>query len=121
MTATTDRAPASKKMRYQQCIGLAIEYEMMRDERVFAMGQDLTTLGGQFGLSRGLIDKFGHNRVRDTGIVETFIVGAACGAAIGGVDGSGHRRRVVPASEWSGDQLDPSGRGWLQVRVHQGD
>lgn len=84
MTATMDRAPASKKMRYQQCIGLAIEYEMVRDERVFAMGQDLTTLGGQFGLSRGLIDKFGHNRVRDTGVVETFMVGAACGAAIGG-------------------------------------
>jgi pyruvate/2-oxoglutarate/acetoin dehydrogenase E1 component len=84
MTATMDRAPASKKMRYQQCIGLAIEHEMLRDERVFAMGQDLTTLGGQFGLSRGLIDKFGHNRVRDTGVVETFMVGAACGAAHGG-------------------------------------
>ena len=84
MMATTDQARTTRKMRYQQCIGLAIEHEMARDERVFAMGQDLTTLGGQFGLSRGLIDRFGHNRVRDTGIVETFMVGAACGAAIGG-------------------------------------
>lgn len=74
----------TKTLRYQQCIGLAIEEEMRRDERVFAMGQDLTTLGGQFGLSRGLIDKFTENRVRDTGIVETFMIGAACGAAIGG-------------------------------------
>jgi pyruvate dehydrogenase E1 component beta subunit len=77
-------AVPTKKLRYQQCIGLGIEQEMTRDERVFAMGQDLTTLGGQFGLSRGLIDKFGVNRVRDTAIVETFMVGAACGAAIGG-------------------------------------
>jgi pyruvate/2-oxoglutarate/acetoin dehydrogenase E1 component len=73
-----------KRLRYQQAIGLAIEEEMLRDERVFAMGQDLSTLGGQFGLSRGLIDKFGQNRVRDSSIVETFMIGAACGAAIGG-------------------------------------
>lgn len=84
MTATLDVTAPMQKLRYQQCIGLAIEQEMLRDERVFAMGQDLTTLGGQFGLSRGLIEKFGVNRVRDTAIVETFMVGAACGAAIGG-------------------------------------
>jgi pyruvate dehydrogenase E1 component beta subunit len=74
----------TKKLRYQQAIGVAIEEEMRRDPRVFAMGQDLTSLGGQFGLSRGLIDHFGAERVRDTGIVETFMVGAACGAALGG-------------------------------------
>ena len=71
-------------MRYQQAIGIAIEEEMKRDSRVFAMGQDLTSLGGQFGLSRGLIDSFTQNRVRDTGVVETFMVGSACGAALGG-------------------------------------
>ena len=75
---------ATKKLRYQQAIGLAIEEEMKRDSRVFAMGQDLTSLGGQFGLSRGLIDSFTENRVRDTGVVETFMVGSACGAALGG-------------------------------------
>jgi pyruvate/2-oxoglutarate/acetoin dehydrogenase E1 component len=74
----------TKKLRYQQAISLAIEEEMQRDPRVFAMGQDLTSLGGQFGLSRGLIDKFSENRVRDTGVVETFMIGSACGAAIGG-------------------------------------
>ncbi len=74
----------TKKLRYQQAIGLAIEEEMARDPRVFAMGQDLTSLGGQFGLSRGLIDKFSKDRVRDTGVVETFMIGSACGAAIGG-------------------------------------
>ena len=54
-------APGEKKLRYQQCIGLAIELETARDERVFAMGQDVTTMGGEFGLSRGLIDKSGGN------------------------------------------------------------
>lgn len=73
-----------KKLRYQQAIGLAIEEEMARDPRVFAMGQDLTSLGGQFGLSRGLIDKFSESRVRDTGVVETFMIGSAVGAALGG-------------------------------------
>ena len=51
MSATTTNG-STTKLRYQQCIGLAIEEEMLRDERVFAMGQDITTLGGQFGLSR---------------------------------------------------------------------
>ncbi len=74
----------TKKLRYQQAISLAIEEEMRRDDRVFAMGQDLTSLGGQFGLSRGLIEKFSENRVRDTGVVETFMIGSAVGAAIGG-------------------------------------
>jgi pyruvate dehydrogenase E1 component beta subunit len=71
-------------LRYQQCIGAAIEEEMLRDERVFAMGQDLTTIGGQFGLSRNLIDQFGESRVRDTAVNEAFMIGGACGAAIGG-------------------------------------
>ena len=80
----TMTSKTTKKLRYQQAISMAIEEEMRRDERVFAMGQDLTSLGGQFGLSRGLIDKFSEDRVRDTGVVETFMIGAAVGAAIGG-------------------------------------
>jgi pyruvate dehydrogenase E1 component beta subunit len=83
MSATTTNG-STTKLRYQQCIGLAIEEEMLRDERVFAMGQDITTLGGQFGLSKALMGKFGDNRVRDTAINETFMIGGACGAAIGG-------------------------------------
>ena len=81
MRATTTNG-STTKLRYQQCIGLAIEEEMLRDERVFAMGQDITTLGGQFGLSKALMGKFGSNRVRDTAINEAFMIGGACGAAI---------------------------------------
>ena len=83
MNTQTGNGPTTT-MRYQQALGLAIEEEMLRDERVFAIGQDLTTIGGQFGLSKNLIERFGDNRVLDTGIVETFMVGGACGAAIGG-------------------------------------
>ena len=83
-TATTNGSGSTTVLRYQQCIGAAIEEEMLRDERVFAMGQDLTTIGGQFGLSKGLIEQFGELRVRDTAVNETFMIGGACGAALGG-------------------------------------
>jgi pyruvate dehydrogenase E1 component beta subunit len=87
-TTTTNgsstNSSGTSSLRYQQCIGAAIEEEMSRDARVFAMGQDLTNLGGQFGLSKGLIDTFGESRVRDTAVNETFMIGGACGAAIGG-------------------------------------
>jgi pyruvate dehydrogenase E1 component beta subunit len=74
----------TKKLRYNAAIAMAVQEEMERDDRVFAMGQDLTALGGQFGLTRGLVSKFTENRVRDVGVVESFMVGSAVGAAIGG-------------------------------------
>jgi pyruvate dehydrogenase E1 component beta subunit len=62
----------------------ALRDAMQRDERVFLMGQDIGKLGGVVGLTRGLLDEFGPARVRDTAINETFIVGGAAGAALGG-------------------------------------
>ena len=57
---------------------------MRRDERVWIMGQDVGRMGGVFGVTRGLFDEFGPERVRDTTINETFIVGGAAGAAMTG-------------------------------------
>jgi acetoin:2,6-dichlorophenolindophenol oxidoreductase subunit beta len=76
----------TKKLRYSQAMSLAIQEEMERDPRVFIMGQDLTSIGGQFGLSRGLQENpnISKDRLRDCGVVETFMVGSAVGAAIGG-------------------------------------
>lgn len=76
----------TKKLRYSQAMSLAIQEEMERDPRVFLMGQDLTSIGGQFGLSRGLMENenISQDRLRDVGVVETFMVGGAVGAAIGG-------------------------------------
>ncbi|NUU26059.1 MAG: alpha-ketoacid dehydrogenase subunit beta [Streptomycetaceae bacterium] len=84
MTAT--EAPAetgTKLMTYEAAQGLAIGEEMRRDDSVFLMGQDIST-GGFFGGTRFLVEEFGKARVRDTGIVEAFMVGAAAGAAMAG-------------------------------------
>jgi pyruvate dehydrogenase E1 component beta subunit len=58
---------------------------MERDDAVFLMGQDVGRFGGVFGVTRGLMDRFGEGRVRDVSIVEHFIVGGAVGAALGGM------------------------------------
>lgn len=58
--------------------------EMERDPGIFLMGEDIGRYGGAFGVTRGLIDQFGPERVRDTPISENTIVGAAVGAALAG-------------------------------------
>ena len=77
-------AAADRVTGYARAINEALAEEMRRDERVFLMGQDIGKLGGVFGLTRGLFEEFGADRVRDTAINETFIVGGAAGAALGG-------------------------------------
>lgn len=59
--------------------------EMTRDERVFIMGEDIVRQGGIFGQFKGLPQKFGSERVRDTPISETAIIGAGVGAALAGM------------------------------------
>lgn len=63
----------------------AMAEEMTRDERVFVMGEDIARQGGIFGQFKGLPQKFGTDRVRDTPISETAIVGAGVGAALAGM------------------------------------
>lgn len=63
----------------------AIAEEMERDERVFIMGEDIVRQGGIFGQFKGLPQKFGGERVLDTPISETAIVGAGVGAALAGM------------------------------------
>ncbi|MDK2855362.1 MAG: acetoin:2,6-dichlorophenolindophenol oxidoreductase subunit beta [Bacillota bacterium] len=63
----------------------AMAEEMERDSRVFLMGEDIARQGGIFGQFKGLPQKFGFDRVRDTPISETAIVGAGIGAALAGM------------------------------------
>lgn len=63
----------------------AIEQAMESDPRVFVMGEDIAELGGVFGNTRGLLKKFGPERIRDTPISETAFIGAAVGAAQDGM------------------------------------
>jgi pyruvate dehydrogenase E1 component beta subunit len=77
----TTEAPV---LSYARAINQALAEEMRRDEKVWMLGQDVGKMGGVFGVTRGLYEEFGAGRVRDTSLNETFIVGAAVGAAIAG-------------------------------------
>jgi pyruvate dehydrogenase E1 component beta subunit len=79
--AATTEAP---QLGYARAINQALAEEMRRDELVWMLGQDVGPMGGVFGVTRGLFDEFGAGRVRDTSLNETFIVGAAVGAAMTG-------------------------------------
>jgi len=76
---------AATEISYQEAIREALREEMVRDERVFLMGEDIGKHGGAFGVTRTLWDQFGPERVRNTPISENSIVGAATGAALVGM------------------------------------
>ena len=69
---------------YWQAVRDALREEMIRDPRVFILGEDVGIYGGAYGATRGLFEEFGPERVRDTAISEAAIAGAAVGAAMCG-------------------------------------
>jgi len=70
---------------YLQAINQAMHEEMARDENVMLLGEDVGVLGGAFKTTDGLLAKFGVERVVDTPIAESLIVGAGVGLAIQGM------------------------------------
>jgi 2-oxoisovalerate dehydrogenase E1 component beta subunit len=70
---------------YVEAIRQAIWEELERDPAVFLLGQDVGTYGGAFRVSAGMLERFGPERVRDTPISESAIVGCAIGAALLGM------------------------------------
>src|SRR5258708_31734100 len=70
---------------YLEAIRQGIWEEMERDPSVFCLGEDIGIYGGAFKVSEGFIDRFGPERVIDTPIAESAIVGAAFGAALTGL------------------------------------
>lgn len=74
-----------REITFSQATLEAMEEEMLRDDRIFIMGEDIARQGGIFGQFKGLPQKFGLERVIDTPISETAIVGAAIGAALAGM------------------------------------
>ncbi len=70
---------------YIKAIHDAMFEEMKRDENVFLLGEDVGILGGAFKATEGLLQEFGPERVIDTPIAESLIVGAAIGAAVSGM------------------------------------
>ena len=72
-------------MTYLQAISDAMREEMRADERVFVMGEDIGHFGGAFKATDGFLDEFGAERVMDTPLAESAIVGCAIGAAVEGI------------------------------------
>lgn len=70
---------------YREAVREAIRDALRRDERVFLMGEDVGRYGGCFGVSLGLLEEFGPERIRDTPLSESAFVGAGIGAALGGM------------------------------------
>ena len=86
MTATVpavDAGPAT--MTYRDALREGLRDALRADERVFLMGEDVGRYGGCFAVSKGLLDEFGPDRIRDTPLSESAFVGAGIGAAIGGM------------------------------------
>jgi pyruvate dehydrogenase E1 component beta subunit len=75
----------SGKMTYRDAVRAGIADAMRQDERVFLMGEDVGHYGGCFAVSRGLLEEFGPERIRDTPLSESAFVGAGIGAALGGM------------------------------------
>jgi pyruvate dehydrogenase E1 component beta subunit len=74
-----------RTITYRDALREAIREEMLRDERVFIMGEDIAGYGGTYAVTRGLYEEFGEKRVRDTPLAEEVITGVAIGAALGGL------------------------------------
>lgn len=68
-------------MTYLEAIRAALADAMRDDDRVFCLGEDIGLFGGAFGVTQGLLDEFGPERVLDTPLAEEGFVGAAIGAA----------------------------------------
>ncbi len=77
--------PNMRQIAYSQALVEAMREEMLRDPRVFVMGEDVGLYGGAYGATRGLYQEFGEWRVIDTPISEATIGGAAVGAAMAGM------------------------------------
>jgi pyruvate/2-oxoglutarate/acetoin dehydrogenase E1 component len=73
------------KTTYREAIREALREALRKDERVFLMGEDVGRYGGCFAVSKGLLQEFGPERIRDTPLSESAFVGAGIGAAMGGM------------------------------------
>ena len=78
-------AAGPREITYLEAVREALTQEMRRDPTVFLLGEDIGVYGGAFGVTWGMLDEFGPERVRDTPISEAAIAGAATGAALMGM------------------------------------
>src|SRR6516165_8286587 len=72
-------------MTYREAVREAIRQALRKDDRVFLMGEDVGRYGGCFAVTKGLLQEFGPERIRDTPLSESAFVGAGIGAALNGM------------------------------------
>ena len=89
-----------KKITVSKAIGEALHEEMLRDDKVFIMGEDMAVMGNVFAITKGFLEEFGPKRVIDTPISEEGFVGMAVGAAMRGEDPL-YDGRSVPCADGS--------------------
>ncbi len=82
---TPPSAGARIQTTYREATRAAIREALQKDERVFLMGEDVGRYGGCYAVSKGLLQEFGPERIRDTPLSESAFVGAGIGAAMGGM------------------------------------
>ncbi len=75
----------TREITYLEAVREAMSQEMRRDPDVFLIGEDIGVYGGAFGVTKGMLEEFGPERVRDTPISEAAIAGTATGAAMMGM------------------------------------
>jgi pyruvate/2-oxoglutarate/acetoin dehydrogenase E1 component len=73
------------ELSYREAVRDALSRAMREDENVFIMGEDIAEMGGSMGVTQGMLDEFGPERVRNTPISEMALVGTAIGAAMQGM------------------------------------
>jgi pyruvate/2-oxoglutarate/acetoin dehydrogenase E1 component/biotin carboxyl carrier protein len=103
ISAACQDGGSMRELTMRDALKEALREEMRRDPRVFIAGVDMSMRGGTFGVTMGLVEEFGPERVRDTPISEAAIVGCGLGAAITGM------RPVVDVS-----QID-----WITIAMDQ--
>lgn len=85
MTATAEAAPATQTLEMREALRRAIAEEMERDPEVFILGEEVAQYNGAYKVTKGLLDRFGPDRVLDTPITESGFTGLAIGAAMCGL------------------------------------
>lgn len=75
----------TRRITYREALREALQEALRNDPRVFLMGEDVGRYGGTYAVSKGLLDEFGPERVRDTPLSELGFTGAGIGAALGGM------------------------------------
>ena len=73
------------KTTYREAVRAALREALRQDPRVFLMGEDVGRYGGTYAVTKGLLEEFGPERIRDTPLSESAFVGAGIGAAMAGM------------------------------------